>query len=398
MSNLKNQNIISIKNEDESTIISLTKHGKKIINMNLIDQINSYELDTIKNQLITILYLPLKKLIKLTYYNYSDNSNSSSNGKNLVIHLYDWSKFGIKNIWCEYHETLILKIIQMIKIKQKRELFNISDKRNKLNSSEISVASDFTFLNLFFKDSQVLFCETKIEGKNYIFNRWIILEAINFYNVIFNCSPSVEDISELCFIDYIKIEKRISELLFLYSNQLSKNISKFFLIIKSSPLSRKLVIKLFNKFNQFKLNITDPNSKPIRKLLIEFNEFIENNLEKLIRNEKIVYSSETAQGSLNDCEEILTQNKIYQFIYDPMKTFKTEIKENLRKWRENVLRNDLNELTKAGILRTTKIGRNYLFELNYHDFYDEKLNTYFSLIAPDIIIEKYNKYKTNFNF
>lgn len=222
----------------------LTEKGKMIIEGKLKE--HSIEALPYIKEIRSLIKKDLQSLIEDATELFASNVGSKTIiGEHSIKKIFDWNKLGT-GIWQPYNDSLLWCYMDLWKKnfsfkKAMSEEFPEYQKIPKtMNTKELNL-EDRNFRAFLSKATPNSLKEDKIEGKNYIENKWFILEAINMIHALSGVMPSIKDLAWMCFSTFkLEIEKNPE------NNEFIKNfINKSHLRYAISELENVGVIKSF---------------------------------------------------------------------------------------------------------------------------------------------------------
>lgn len=176
-----------------------------LINRNIIDANTTNKGLEISEDSLYVIEAGLKEIIFDERYIKIDKENSNINnkqkvitklGKHHIFHKYDWNSFG-DGVWRKYHDDLLENIKTVSSIRKPKEGVGF-DYSQLLPEKHVE-----TDLNIVFRKKLPPYIKQDLfEANNYIINRWLILESINFFHSIEGNRPSMDDVAYVCLTSY----------------------------------------------------------------------------------------------------------------------------------------------------------------------------------------------------
>jgi len=214
---LKQNNIINVENDK----LILTEQGLRWISNKLADITSEPQYLSIIKEIDNSLFIPTDQLIyEIVRRSPHLKPKLQSIGSMRYIRLFDWENYG-SGIIQGYHYTLLKSFAIFEKYLEKIDIplsneeaygVRIIDydeipyclKSNQLEKKYAKMGQyPLPLTKIFEKEPPPYIKETKIEGKNYIYNLWYIVDAVNIIHVLSNLAPSIDEIARLCLTNYL---------------------------------------------------------------------------------------------------------------------------------------------------------------------------------------------------
>jgi uncharacterized protein YwgA len=218
--NLTQLGIVREEKEDEKEKgrLILTEKGIELVDSLINQDIFSSDVTHILEE---SLFVRLEKLIEDTLRQAKGfNFEKIKFVDYTFTKVFDWSNFGNGEIK-PYHHSLLLSHGR-IEEKYKREIIRggnigmpnvfynkIPERLDLFQLKRPEKNKNKSLLNVFNKKMPINTRENKTEGKNYILNRWYIVEAINIIHILDSLAPTLRDISIMCLTECFLFTKRI---------------------------------------------------------------------------------------------------------------------------------------------------------------------------------------------
>lgn len=172
---------------------------------------------------LPIIEAGLKEIAFRTSYD-ELNKNTDSNGKQkittkigdyYIFHKYNWDSFG-DGVWRDYHDDILKNVNTVSRLRKSKN--NIKFEYSNL-PQEKNIETDLN--NMFRKKLPNYISKNLFEAKNYIVNRWFVLESVNFFNAALGLCPDIDELTSICLSSHraklipakIIDSKRLSKLL-----------------------------------------------------------------------------------------------------------------------------------------------------------------------------------------
>ena len=266
------------KNEKNELI--LTEKGLEVLK-SILPELKKHRLyDEVLNEIKELYLLPTEELKMRVYRKASFLSPVSKTiSGHKITYLFDWSEFGDGLTIKPYHISMLLayayaeKKFEEMKSKLPEyyhigthdinETYYFGETIKKIEKKR-RILSAVTLSEVFTKKEPPHLSEDKEEGKNYIANLWMIVEAINIFHVLLGVAPSAAEIGALC----------LKDVLFgLESNLSGRNIKR----MKERMLRNDL--KKLLEYNIIEIVKNYMNTKEVRYKLTA-KRYIDDNLDK----------------------------------------------------------------------------------------------------------------------
>lgn len=253
---MQQRNLINISKPDKEVnyyTFQLTDKGRKFIRGKLKTPVEGLPTTAEIGELIKKdLYSLIEEATELFA---SNVGSKDSIGEYSVTHIFDWNNLG-RGIWQPYHDTLMWCYLDLRKknfsfVKAMSKHFpKYENIHEQINTKELNL-NGRTFREVLSKLEPKTLNENKIEGKNYIDNKWVILEAINMIHALSGVMPSIKDLAWMCFSTFkLEIEKDPENNEFI-----KKFINKSHLRYAIYELQKAKIIKSFKDGKEYRYKV-----------------------------------------------------------------------------------------------------------------------------------------------
>jgi len=197
----------------------LTDRGLDILKT-ILPELEKNELyDSVVNKISELYLLPTEELARRAYLKAGFLTVVTQNIRgHKITKLFDWSEFGDGLTIKPYHISMLLAYAYVeedfkeiksklpehyhIMIDNVEDVIYFSETIKNIERKRPILAA-MTLSEVFTKKEPPHLSEDKEEGKNYIANLWMIVEAINIFHVLLGVAPSAAEIGTLCLKDVL---------------------------------------------------------------------------------------------------------------------------------------------------------------------------------------------------
>jgi len=213
LAELIHRGIVDVIEKDKRKYIILTEEGIKYVKNAILPRLSEHPIfDNVVEEIRNLYLKPTEELIKMAYERASHLRYFVKYiGDRKIAYIFDWSEYGdglirpyhISLLFAFAHYETYFKEIQMKLPASVR--INIDDIREVIYSNELIKKSGKKRLillpEIFQKKDPPFLTEDKEEGKNYIANLWMIVEAINIFHVLLGMAPNIDELGTICLKD-----------------------------------------------------------------------------------------------------------------------------------------------------------------------------------------------------
>ncbi len=210
LAELADEGIIDIVEKDKKRLIVLTDKGLNHVKENVLPNVKEHpSFNDVIDEIRSLYLKSTDELVKIAYERASHlNYFVRPVRDHKIAYIFDWNEYGDGLKIRPYHISMLFAFahyenyFKNVKKMLPSDIIDIDEIPKAVYSNELlktcGKKKAVLLSEVFQKKEPPFLTEDKEEGKNYIANLWMIVEAINIFHVISRIPPNIDELSTIC--------------------------------------------------------------------------------------------------------------------------------------------------------------------------------------------------------